>query len=65
MEIFNITFLVHDIQNYFNSQEGVLPRGSSKSVCSEIFFSELFSFQGYLQMEDEMGMLWVGNLPPK
>ena len=37
MEIFNITFLVHDIQNYFNSQEGLLPRGSSKSVCSEIF----------------------------
>lgn len=65
MEIFNITFLVHDIQNYFNSQEGLLPRGSSKPMFAVRFFRELFSFQGYLQIEEGMGMLWVGKLPPK
>ena len=41
MEIFNITFLVHDIQNYFNSQEGLLLRGSSKPMFAVRFFREL------------------------
>ena len=38
MEIFNITFLVHDIQNYFNSQEGLFPRVSSKPMFAVRFF---------------------------
>lgn len=41
------------------------PEAVANLFAVRFFFSELFSFQGYLQMEDEIGMLWVGNLPPK